>query len=243
MIERGPAAGRYLLRYGSLAIPFDLRQTERATLKIDIHPDQRVEVFAPANKSLESILARVERRAGWIAKQWRFFEQYQPTQPARRFVSGETHVYLGRQYRLKVTRGPVSQVKLSGRYFWVQHSDPNDTTAIARLLEEWYVAHAMALFKARAKAWIARSRALALRDCPTLAVRAMSRRWGSCSKRGTITLNVDLVKVPLPYIDYVIVHELCHLKIHNHSPAFYRLLTRVMPDWRERKERLEGFGV
>jgi predicted metal-dependent hydrolase len=243
MIESQQSPGRYVLRYGNTEIPFGLQQSERSTLKIDVHPDLRVEVLAPANKSLEAILSRVERRAGWIAKQWRFFEQYQPKQPERRFVSGETHVYLGRQYRLKVVPAPVSAVKLSGRFFCVRNPDPADTTAIAGLLEDWYLRHALALFTTRAKTWIAESRALGLRDYPTLVVRAMSRRWGSCSPKGTITLNVALVKVPLAFIDYVIVHELCHLKIHNHSPAFYRLLTRVMPDWRSRKERLEGFGV
>ena len=64
---------------------------------------------------------------------------------------------------------------------------------------------------------------------------------GELHQARTITLNLDLVKVPLTFIDYVIVHELCHLKIHNHSPAFYKLLTRSMPDWRQRKERLETF--
>jgi len=76
---------------------------------------------------------------------------------------------------------------------------------------------------------------------PTVTIRKMTRRWGSCTKRGTINLNTDLIKVPLTFIDYVIVHELCHLKVHNHSPAFYKLLTRSMPDWRQRKARLESF--
>jgi predicted metal-dependent hydrolase len=80
-------------------------------------------------------------------------------------------------------------------------------------------------------------------EMPTLTVRKMTRRWGSCTKSGTVALNIDLIKVPLTFIDYVIVHELCHLKVHNHSPAFYRLLFRSMPDWKQRKERLDSFAI
>lgn len=241
MIQNGQPGGGYLLKYGGCEIPFCINQGERSKLTINVFPDMRVEVLAPASKPLDAILARVDRRAYWIVKQWRYFEQYQPTQPERRFVSGETHVYLGRQYRLKVAKAPVSDVKLIGRYFRVKHSDPGDSAGISDLLRDWYVRHASALFAARAAHWLSECRALSLSEVPTLLVRPMTRRWGSCSKKGNITLNVDLVKVPLIYIDYVIVHELCHLKIHNHSPAFYRLLTRCMPDWRQRKERLEGF--
>lgn len=241
MIQNGQPGGGYLLKYGGCEIPFRINQGERSKLTINVFPDMRVEVLAPASKPLDAILARVDRRAQWIVKQWRYFEQYQPTQPERRFVSGETHVYLGRQYRLKVAKTPVSDVKLIGRYFRVRHSDPGDSSAISGLLRDWYVRHALVLFTARADHWLSECRALSLSEPPSLLVRPMTRRWGSCSKKGTITLNVDLVKVPLIYIDYVIVHELCHLKIHNHSPAFYRLLTRCMPDWKQRKERLEAF--
>ena len=241
MIQNGQPGGGYLLKYGGCEIPFRINQGERSKLTINVFPDMRVEVLAPASKPMDAILARVDRRAQWIVKQWRYFEQYQPTQPERRFVSGETHVYLGRQYRLKVAKAPVSNVKLIGRYFRVQHSDPRDSSGIAELLQDWYVRHASALFTVRADHWLSECRALSLSEPPSLLVRPMTRRWGSCSKKGTITLNVDLVKVPLIYIDYVIVHELCHLKIHNHSPAFYRLLTRCMPDWRQRKKRLDTF--
>jgi predicted metal-dependent hydrolase len=76
---------------------------------------------------------------------------------------------------------------------------------------------------------------------PKVVVRQMRSRWGSCTARGKITLNLKLVMVPRQLIDYVIVHELCHLAEHNHSKGFYTLLSRVMPDWEERREKLERF--
>jgi predicted metal-dependent hydrolase len=243
MIERGLDDGEYLLRYDGCVIPFHVNLSDRTKLTIHVYPEMRVEVLAPASKAIDLILARVGRRSRWIVKQWRYFGQFQPKQPDRRFVSGETHVYLGRQYRLKVTKGVPSQVRLVGRYFLVRHSDPGDSGEVSRLLQDWYVSHAKALFVARLSYWISGCRPLAMPEMPTLTVRKMTRRWGSCTKSGTIALNIDLIKVPLTFIDYVIVHELCHLKIHNHSPAFYRLLTRSMPDWRQRKERLESFAI
>lgn len=239
MIENGQPDGSYILHHAGKRIPFHVEFRKRTRLAITVHPDMRLEVVAPLGIQLDRILARVERRAGWIAKQIRFFEQYQPTQPEPRFIGGETHMFLGRQYRLKIREGESEGVKLIGRFFLVCVSNRNESGAVRRLLEAWYREHAERLFAHRLKQIINETRSLGLKATPNILVRRMERRWGSCTKAGNVLLNVNLIKAPIQCIDYVIVHELCHLKIHNHGAGFYRLLCRCMPDWETRKKRLE----
>ncbi len=240
MIENGQPGGSYLLRYGGLVIPFQVQFRERKQLAITVHPEMKLEVVAPQGAALDQVLARVEKRAGWIVRQWRFFEQYRPPQPGRRFVSGETHVYLGRQYRLKVQEGSPEAVKLLGQFLHVKCADKNDGQRVGGLLEDWYRAHAERVFFHRLQGCLNSARSLRLPCVPNVVIRKMTKRWGSCTKKGNILLNPDLVKAPVHCIDYVIVHELCHLKVHNHGKDFYRLLTRCMPDWEARKRRLEA---
>ncbi|MEX1026751.1 MAG: SprT family zinc-dependent metalloprotease [Candidatus Paceibacterota bacterium] len=240
MIENGQPGGGYLLKHGSLQIPFKVQFGERQQLMIHVHPELRLEVLAPAGREIGSVLKRVDARSTWIANQWRYFERYQPTCPPRRYVSGETYLYLGRQYRLKVAKGRGSSVKLKGRFFHVLHNDRDDRDGIQRLVTDWYRDHACRLFKDRMANCLDRCKSLKLSKSPLISVRPMKRRWGSCTNSGNITLNLELVKTPVHCIDYVIAHELCHLKVHNHSPAFYRLLSRVMPDWEKRKDRLDS---
>ena len=240
MIENGQPVGSYILHHAGKGIPFHVEFRKRTRLAITVHPDMKVEVVAPSGIQLDRVLARVEKRAGWIAKQLRFFEQYQPTQTEPRFISGETHMFLGRQYRLKVREGASEGVKLIGRYFFVWVKDRKDSAAIQPLLGAWYRGHAERLFAHRLKQIIDGTPSLGLKTTPNVMVRKMERRWGSCTKAGNILLNVSLIKAPIQCVDYVIVHELCHLRVHNHGPHFYRLLGRCMPDWESRKKRLEA---
>jgi predicted metal-dependent hydrolase len=115
--------------------------------------------------------------------------------------------------------------------------DPAGKARIAQLIDRWYRRHARRVFEERLKACYPRVESMGI-PYPDLAMRTMKSRWGSCSAAGRMTLNLKLIQVPRSMIDYVILHELCHLKEHNHSPAFYALLDRVLPDWRERRERL-----
>lgn len=228
----------HAVQFGGRKIEFGLVWRNRAHLSIDVHPDRTVVVVAPQVRSLQEVLERVRKRAAWIVKQLDYFERFDPLTPPRKYVPGETYLYLGRQYRLKVTKSAKDEVKLLGRYLHVFSAEPGDSEHTKGLVYDWYRAHAQVMFERRLALCLQAARGLDV-TAPKIIVRRIKTRWGSCSKRGTILLNTELVKAPVDCIDYVIIHELCHLKIHKHTPAFYRLLSRCMPDWEHRKARLE----
>lgn len=217
--------------------PARLKRTQRRTLAISVLPDGSLELVAPMRAELEAIRARGWKRFAWIRAQRNAFRELNAIRPARRFVNGATHRYLGRQYRLKIVRGETARVKLSGAYFQV--SVPNiDETEIEKALQKWFRERAQEVFRRRVAAWEQWCRYRKL-PIPKARLRTMSKRWGSAHRNGTISLNPDLVRVPSICIDYVITHEICHLVHPNHGPAFYRLLTSLCPKWREIKGRLE----
>ena len=243
MIEHGQPEGGYILSVGERQVPFRIDYRDRKSLLITVHPNLRLEVVAPKGSTQEQVLPRVQKRASWILRQLRYFEQYQPAQPSPRFVSGETILYLGRQYRLKVQQSSADSVKLIGRYLHVWTSERADSGRIQLQVEHWYREHADRIFANRIRLCLEKCVSLKLAEQPQLSIRKLTHRWGSCTKSGRVILNLDLIKAPIHCIDYVIVHELCHRQIHNHSSLFYRLLGRCMPDWEARKSRLESFVV
>ncbi|HZG52988.1 MAG TPA: SprT family zinc-dependent metalloprotease [Pyrinomonadaceae bacterium] len=230
------------VRYGAETIHFGLRHTNRKSLAISVLPDLSVAVTAPHDSPLELIRKKVKKRAPWILKQQDYFKGYLPKQPPRRYVSGETHLYLGKQYRLKVFESDVEAVKLRGGYIHVGVNDRSDTGRISSLLDGWLLSHARAQFERRLKACWERLRKQGI-PYPKLRLRQMQKRWGTCTREGVIYLTPNLVKTPGSCIDYVITHELCHLKHSHHGKAFYDMLRRVLPDWEQRKTRLEKVNI
>jgi predicted metal-dependent hydrolase len=226
------------IAYAGQSIDYRARHSARKTLAISVDPDGAVEVVAPTGTGQHIIEQRLLRRAGWVLQQRRYFEQFHPRTPERRYVSGETHLYLGRQYRLKIEGGDENSVRLKGGYFWVTITGGAAPERVRSLLVEWYREHAENKLADRFEAIVARYSRI-VPGTPSLAIRPMQRRWGSFSGRGRITLNVDLIRAPLPCIDYVIVHELAHSRHPNHSRAFFDLLSLMMPDWEKRKLALE----
>ncbi|MDP4027979.1 MAG: SprT family zinc-dependent metalloprotease [Gallionella sp.] len=223
--------------FGTETIGYEIRfLPTRRTLGIEVHPDMSVVVRAPADCDPATIRDRVGKRASWISKQLTNFERYSPRTPARQYVSGETHLYLGRQYRLKVVAGEPASVKMNRGNLVLILSDKADPDRVKALLHRWYLDHARQIFIDVLDEFIPRFKG---HQRPRLIVRAMQSRWGSLSPSGTMTLNANLVRTPRPCIEYVVAHELCHLKHRDHNTSFFRLLRQVMPDWEKRKQRLE----
>ncbi len=232
--------GRHTLVYGSESIDFGLSFSPRRRLSITVEPHGAVVVKAPAEAMLKSVFDHVRKKAGWIIRQRDQFAAFGPAMPPKQYVSGETHRYLGRQYRLRVTKGRSPSVKLIGRYFEIITPDKSDTATVGRQLDAWYRRRATKVFGDHMARCLKCSYFRKL-VAPEWSIRQMKRRWGSCTKDGTILLNLLLVQASPRSIEYVVAHELCHLVHHNHDAAFYRLLGRVIPNWMERKARLEQF--
>jgi predicted metal-dependent hydrolase len=234
------------VQYGTSRILFSLEYSPRKTLAIEVHPDSSVVVKAPETASIEAIETKVSHRASWITKQQRQFAQYAPQLPAPEYVSGEGYRYLGRQYRLKAIASDREKVRLWYGRLEVSIRDPNNRKQIEKAIDKWYRDRALIVFLERyqhclqlvAPYGINPDREASQNEIG-FELRTMQKRWGSCTKEGKILLNPLLVSAPKDCIDYVIVHELCHLRIHNHSARFYKLLETIMPDWKTRKEYLD----
>jgi len=212
--------------------------TTRRTLGIEVHPNLQVLVRAPIDCDPAIVAAKVQQRAPWISKQLAAFQRFSPRTPPRQFVSGETHLYLGRQYRLKVDEGAATSVKLTRGQLMVTTHSKAQPQQVKTILQRWYRARAKEIFEDVLNVCF-RSFAQRGYSQPRLAVKDMHTRWGSLSSAGLLTLNSNLIRTPKSCIEYVVVHELCHLEHKNHGAKFYRLLEQLMPDWPKRKRKLE----
>lgn len=232
-------AERRSVQYGGHRIDFAIVRRERTTLEIAVEPDATVVVAAPQDASLVAIEQKVRKRAAWIRRQQRYFIQFLPRTPDRQYVAGETHLYLGRQYRLKVVPHVQAAVKLARGFIVVQTHKPERTEVTRELVEKWYRERAHAKFAERLELNLLRFPVPHDFRPKGLIVRQLRQRWGSMSPSRRLLLNRRLIEAPIDAIDYVITHELCHIAIPHHGPAFFELLDRILPDWRKRKERLE----
>ncbi len=229
----------HCLQYGEQEIRYEIVRRQRKTLEIAVEPDASVVVAAPADAPLNTIEAKLRKRAAWVMRQQRYFIQFLPRTPERRFIAGETHLYLGRQYRLKVVPHVQESVKLIRGFIVVQTHRPNRPEVTRDLVEGWYRDRAHIKFPERIAVCLElfpNSEAFRPRG---LIVRQTKNRWGSMSPAGRLLLNPRLIQAPVHAIDYVITHELCHIAEPHHGAAFYKLLEKVMPDWERRKQRLE----
>lgn len=227
-------------RYGDEKIAFERAKRPQATGKvlIKVHQDCRVIASAPEEADDEAVLSAVKKRGRWIYEQLRDFRKQLEFTTPRQYISGESHYYLGKQYLLKVIEEPqqVQGVKLLRGKLEVSVRAKSEEK-VKELLSNWYKVRAKETFVKCLDTML--EQALWVTERPQVRILTMKTQWGSCSPNGRITINPHLVKAPRECIEYVILHELCHLAEHNHSERFYRLMSQVMPKWEEIKQRLD----
>jgi hypothetical protein len=237
-------ASQHRFAYGDEVIVFSLRrQASRTVTRVAIHiePDARVLVDAPDTAPLADVLTAVKKRARWISQHVGAARARLAHVLPHEYVSGESLQYLGRRYRLKVIVNDEAAVEARMRGAFITVTAPEHApTTIKSALDAWYRQRARELFADRLAAVAAPLRWV--KQLPPTRLQFMTVQWGSCSPAGRITLNPLLVKAPRECIDYVLLHELCHLLHHNHSPKFYRTLDRHMPLWRAIKEKLDNMA-
>ncbi len=218
-------------------IPFQVRRTGRKSrsISVRVHFDGTVRVGAPNYVGMRDIRKVISEHAGWIRER---LQSVRATLP--RYETGALHPYLGRSYplRVRVVDGrPGVELARSGLQIRVRDDDP---ATIRKQLHRFYRDRAEVVLARRLEriaptlSWVKKT--------PQLKLRLMRAQWGSCCETGLVTFNTRLVKAPLRLIDYVIVHELAHLKHHDHGPGFERLMDGHMPDWRKRRRDLNTLG-
>lgn len=235
--------GSWMIRtveYGTKKIVYHINFTERKTAALNVNPDQSIVVDAPSGMPTSRLDELVLKRARWLLKQQRDFAKLPKVNPGFVYRSGETHRYLGRQYRLKVVKAKQIDVKLKMGRIEVASTETSPEI-VKTLLERWFELKSHEKLEEKFEKCLAVFSDTNRR--PKLKIVPMKTRWGSCTKNGTITLNPELIHCSSSAIDYVIFHELSHLVEMNHSKKFYRILSKYVPNWEKIKEKLDQQGT
>lgn len=219
-------------------ISFRVVFSNRRTILLRVHPQYGVVVRAPHHTSMRTIDDIIRERAVWIADHQM---RMAATDPRIRFEDGDTCFVFGQPLTLRVQTGGSAGVQLADDELRVSVHTPG-RDAVESAVVRWYRTALAPYLHERTAEWMEALAPIGIRPYPVV-IRRMETRWGSCSSKGRMTLNLRLLQAPLPLIDYVIAHELCHQLQMNHSPAYYAVLTEVMPDWKSRRKALASFPM
>lgn len=223
--------------YGTHSYNYYLIKQNRKTVSLTVQPSLNIILKCPKNYTQKKIDDFLKRKWHWMEKQLKELRRLQRSNAKKEYVSGESFLYLGRQYQLVVRKGKTDEVGLvKGKILLRTTKDIGNTAHNRNLLEDWYTERGETIFKERYKAVLKKFN---YEFTPDLQVRKMSKRWGSFLAKKKVLLNPDLIKASKECIDYVITHELCHMKYHDHSAAYYRFLQSKFPNWEKVKEVLE----
>jgi predicted metal-dependent hydrolase len=226
----------YQLSYGTATIKYSYIPQDRESLRLDVMPDQSIFVFAPHDLEMDKVETFLKRKYIWIKKQLDFFSRHSSRQSQKEYVSGESFLYLGRQYMLRVLPAKENKVKLGHRVIEIYTKDTNKSQ-VKKLFDNWLQKRIKTVFYKRLQEV---NKTFGYLQLPALSTRKMNKRWGSYKASGEVVLNPDLIQASTHCIDYVIAHELTHIKHKNHDANFYSHLESKIPNWKQRKNTLES---
>jgi predicted metal-dependent hydrolase len=220
-------------KYGDYKYKYYLVYEDRKTISLTVKPNLSIIVKCPHTYSEDKIEKFLKRKWNWLQKQLKDLKRFNKNKKEKEYISGESFLYLGRQYKLVVKKSEKNRVHFqSGRIIL----ESLDVSKNKKILNEWYEKRAEQVFKERYRQMLKKFN---YEFVPELALRKMEKRWGSFLTKKKVLLNPELIKAHKECIDYVIIHELCHMKHQNHSTNFYKLLESKVPHWKKVKEKLE----
>jgi predicted metal-dependent hydrolase len=221
-------------------IDFSWCHSRRRTLGITIHPNKSVSVRVPLRTPVKEIRAFVTRRAEWVLKVWNKLDA-KPSRQEQGYSCGAIFIYQGDEYRLEFETGKRRSLQLRGGFLVLTTPEMPAEETVRRMVDIWYRKKALDLVKERS----VECHRMLQGECiplPPITIRPMKTRWGSHSYRTRrITLNLNLVKTPPACLDYVIIHELCHIKIRHHGPDFWRMVSHYVPAHMELRRQLKEY--
>jgi predicted metal-dependent hydrolase len=221
-------------------IEFSVIYSQRRSLGISVLPDTSVIVRVPYLTSQKTINRIVTEKYDWILKHRDNYKERVKIKPARLYANGEFHMFRGNEYLLRVLKSGKSLVRFYFGTIEVGLSKTDDQKAIKVLLYQGYKNEAQIVFPEILNTVLKRHENQIFKPSG-LIIRTMKRRWGSCSTKGVITLSTELIKLSDLFIEYVIIHELCHLKHHNHGVHFYKLLAELYPDYKSVRKEMRKY--
>lgn len=233
------------LKYDSIewlgtAIAYNWYHSRRKTMGITVRPDKSVSVRVPQRTSIKMIRQFVTNRAEWVVKVWKKLDSRQ-TKPVQEYGRGAVFRYLGEEFCLEFTTGPHHSIVLhDGLLIMTAPEQPTESTVV-KTIDTWYRNQAAKIVAERSIECHRLMQELGI-TLPPITIRAMKTRWGSYSyQTRRITLNLNLVKAPPACLDYVIFHELCHIKVRHHGPDYWRMVSRYVPDYLKVRRELKQY--
>jgi predicted metal-dependent hydrolase len=227
--------------FGSYVYHYDLVMQDRKSLSLTVTPDLQICLKCPHKADDDRIEIFLKRKWFWLEKQLSFFRKYQRKIYQKEYISGEGFLYLGKQYKLLVKRASEDKVSMTKGLLLVQTTKSvQDGKHTKKLVDKWYRDRIEKVFTDRFDEMKLK---FDYKKMPDLAIREMQKRWGSFLENGKVVLNPKLIHTSKDCIDYVIVHELCHVKYKNHNKFFYTFLKKKYPKWEKVKDKLETIGV